>query len=987
METPLRFKAVAAAFAALLALVLLPAAAFADEVNTTADALPGQVAALVEAGDASASETVASGLTDADDAAALMANLTDEQRRYVSVVAEGDILSGFTYSVVIYAEPQWSSLDELAAQPSTQSDATLQETLESGWGELASEITIYSYGISYDDITREYVDSIVDAPEYFNVRVNWSCLIDDDDLVVAVKPRYLTTDSTEYKSMKSTYEAAVSEALAKVPEHVTDLSKVKILHDWLCDKAAYNNAAVSNSSAYPKSFTSYGCIAEGVGVCQSYSLALSDLLERAGVENTSLLVTTKNHAWNMVNVDDQWYHVDATWDDGDTVKYSYFMKSDTGIAKGNTTHADWDASTSYGWDGETASDTSYDSYDWSSYDAASDTIGYDNTQSATSGNVTFTVSYDNPVAGKRMAFHLEATGGSGSTKYYMGAPGYYDTDGSYEVLCDPTRVGGYTEACESYDYAFTPTASGTYRFEFNMMDTAAGVTYNRLTFNITVSDSEHPSVSQIVTNAVSKARAATDGSDYQMALYLHDWLLDQLEYDNSLYWCSAESALTRGLGTCESYQRAYAKLLNSAGIANARMEGNGHTWNAVKMDGAWYQVDPTWDDSDDDWYAGVTERHLYFGLTDELMAIAHSDHAATYTADGYGYRSSTLANNALVRSGEAAELVAAYSDAIQEQLDAGSAEFGIAANNTSWPPSIKGIVNGIVAWQMGETSWSSGNRSAAVSATYADDAFALTAVYTEREPSTISLEDQSTTYTGEKLAYTGTITKTGSTGKVTLFYYTDKDCTQPAQSVKNAGTYYVKATVAADSNYNEATSAAAKFTIGPAGISNAKIGDITGQTYKGSAIMPAVTVALNGKTLVNSTDYTVAYSSNTNAGTAMVTVTGKGNYSGTLKSSFTIAKAANPGKVKASTKTVKAKKLKKKAQTVKSLKVTKAKGKVTYKKTSGSKKLTVNKKTGNVKIKKGTKKGTYKIKVKVTAKGSANYKALTKTATVKVKVK
>ena len=65
-----------------------------------------------------------------------------------------------------------------------------------------------------------------------------------------------------------------------------------------------------------------------------------------------------------------------------------------------------------------------------------------------------------------------------------------------------------------------------------------------------------------------------------MALYLHDWLLDQLEYDNSLKWSSAESALTRGLGTCQAYESAYSKLLTAAGITNSETRDiyDGHTW-------------------------------------------------------------------------------------------------------------------------------------------------------------------------------------------------------------------------------------------------------------------------------------------------------------------------------------------------------------------------------------------------------------------------
>lgn len=734
---------------------LVPSAAFAAsadgpaskdsltaiQATPSAQDLASHIEALIAAGDSSASEVFASNLSSVSEAADLMQYLSDDQARYASIESTQKGDSSLSISLVIYAEPQWSSIDELASEPMLTEDATLQSTLEDGWDQLKTSINIASFAISKDDFQNVYFNAIIDAPDFFNVRTYFSSAgyIPSTGTITSVNPGYVTTNASTYASMKTSYEAAVSEALATVPNRATDLAKVYVLHDWLCARASYNNAAASENStdgttAYPTAFTSYGCMVEQSGVCQSYSLALSDLLERVGIENTTLFVLTSDHGWNMAKVDGNWFHIDSTFDDqGSYVSRKWFMKSDTGI-QSDKTHRNWTSSSNLGWDSSmVASDTTYDSYDWSTYNPTADIKSYKNKKTSTSGNVTLTAYYDDPVAGQPMTFHLEATGGSGSTKYYMGAPSYYDIDESYEVLCDPTYVGGYTAACERYDYMFTPTASGTYWLEFNMMDTSAGVYYNRLKFSISISDSNHPAVSQIVSSAVAQAREKTNGSDYEMALWLHDWLLDQLEYDKSLYWCSAESGLTRGLGTCESYQRAYAKLMDAAGISNARMEGNGHTWNAIKLDGAWYQVDPTWDDSSDDWYAGVDERHLYFGLTDELMAIAHSDHAATYTADGYGYRSSTLADNYAVKSGDAAALVTTYAATMQTHLNASEGSFSIAANNTSWPPSIYGIVNGVVAFQMNQTAWD-GTNSVAVSYNTEQKTFDFVVSYPVVEP-------------------------------------------------------------------------------------------------------------------------------------------------------------------------------------------------------------------------------------------------------------
>ena len=77
----------------------------------------------------------------------------------------------------------------------------------------------------------------------------------------------------------------------------------------------------------------------------------------------------------------------------------------------------------------------------------------------------------------------------------------------------------------------------------------------------------------------------------------------------------------------------------------------------------------------------------------------------------------------------------------------------------------------------------------------------------------------------------------------------------------------------------------------------------TSYTYDGNEKKPTITVVLNNKTLVNGIDYTVSYSNNKNAGTATVTVTGKGNYTGTKSINFTIDKKANTLSVTAKTLT------------------------------------------------------------------------------------
>lgn len=347
--------------------------------------------------------------------------------------------------------------------------------------------------------------------------------------------------------------------------------------------------------------------------------------------------------------------------------------------------------------------------------SATSQTGYAHSATATQNGVTFIVSWNDAPAGTATTFHVAQAGGSSRAKARMDVPTYWD-GGSQESVCDPSRQawsGYYSLGTAGHDFTFDFTASGTYRIHFYFMDNDRndpqndkGIYYLRTTAEVTVNDAARPSVTQIVNDAVALCRQETNGSEYDMALWLHDWTLDQLEYDHSLNWCSAESGLTRHQGTCESYQRIYSKLLNAAGIANGRITGNGHTWNAVKIDGKWCQMDLTWDDTSDNWYGDLDQRHLYFGLTDELMAIAHSDHTASYQKDDYAYRSTDLSNNYFVRNCKADEWAEKYADRIQQHLDAREESFSIDADNQSLPPSISGIQNGIVAYAMNLREWS-----------------------------------------------------------------------------------------------------------------------------------------------------------------------------------------------------------------------------------------------------------------------------------------
>ena len=535
---------------------------------------------------------------------------------------------------------------------------------------------------------------------------------------------------------------AVAVAMAKLQLNgLSEAKKITKIHDYICNHVDYEY-----NSKEEQIYTAYGALCTGKAVCQGYAVLFYRLCKEAGL-SVRIISGTGNggpHAWNIVRIGSKYYNVDCTWDGQDAATYNEFLLKSEADFRDHTRES-WPVAGSHCLDYTSAEFNAQYPMTEKSWD---ESTTYAHSEETTTGAVTLKAEWNDPVLGQPTIFHVSATGGSGNYKFRMDAPSYSDPNQwAFESVADPSRGEwlNYTSECASNDYTFTMTATGTYNFRFYVMDKAANLYYLRLNFNISVSDDKYPSVDSIVRSAVAECNSKTDGSEYAKALWLHDWLLEQLEYDKTLKWSSAESALTRGLGTCQSYESAYAKLLTAAGIENSETRDtyDGHTWNAMKLDGQWYQTDCTWDDSSDNWYS-FDQRHLYFGLTDELMAIAHPGHSKIYTTDTYKTRSTSLADNYFVRSGDAEKWAKAYADRIQKNLDAGKTEFKIAADNSSYPPSISGIQNGITAYAINQMTWTTDKAAVTLNATGSAKSFTFTAEYASESPA-VSLYGRSIT--------------------------------------------------------------------------------------------------------------------------------------------------------------------------------------------------------------------------------------------------
>lgn len=112
---------------------------------------------------------------------------------------------------------------------------------------------------------------------------------------------------------------------------------------------------------------------------------------------------------------------------------------------------------------------------------------------------------------------------------------------------------------------------------------------------------------------------------------IHDYVTEKCEYIektggiySSLYGC-----LVKGESSCEGYAKSMKYLLDSCGLENylavgttedKNKEVQGHAWNIVKIDGKYYHLDATWDDTEED---SAPNRYAYFNITDDEIMITH----------------------------------------------------------------------------------------------------------------------------------------------------------------------------------------------------------------------------------------------------------------------------------------------------------------------------------------------------------------------------
>lgn len=145
---------------------------------------------------------------------------------------------------------------------------------------------------------------------------------------------------SNYKHFKYTLEKEVSRVYEKYIKHKeTEVQKILAIHDYLINSVVYNNREPIALKYNYFAHNAYGALVNKKAVCDGIACAFQALANKAGINSSIIFGDAggEKHAWNIVEIDGDNYHIDVTWDLKNTEidgfnRYDYFCVTDENMS-------------------------------------------------------------------------------------------------------------------------------------------------------------------------------------------------------------------------------------------------------------------------------------------------------------------------------------------------------------------------------------------------------------------------------------------------------------------------------------------------------------------------------------------------------------------------------------------------------------------------------------------------------------------------------
>lgn len=191
--------------------------------------------------------------------------------------------------------------------------------LNNGWDTFTFYCDV-SYERCLDDVQEiskdEYILSNVNNfvhpyNSYSNLSINYNNL---GRVIITVKKLY---NNQEIKIIEQKVDEIYNEIIT---DEMTEKKKILAIHDYIIHNTSYDNERaeiiqknIENYQYKYQSHKAYGPLLQNMAICSGYSDTMALFLNKMGINNYK--IASKDHIWNLVYLDNKWYHLDLTWDD------------------------------------------------------------------------------------------------------------------------------------------------------------------------------------------------------------------------------------------------------------------------------------------------------------------------------------------------------------------------------------------------------------------------------------------------------------------------------------------------------------------------------------------------------------------------------------------------------------------------------------------------------------------------------------------------
>ena len=194
--------------------------------------------------------------------------------------------------------------------------------IESELMAMADKINILNYSVKSSELANILNHILKSSPWLFFVESSFSYDLNSCGIVANLYPKYTMDHKTRAEAFElCDYE--LEKMLFYMPYGMSEFDCALYLHDYICMNFDYDEKYESGDM--------YSMLKNKVGTCQGYTYLFLELAFRVGLECDVVYSDPMRHIWNVVKIDGEWYHIDLTWDDGDSfckVLHKRFLFSD-----------------------------------------------------------------------------------------------------------------------------------------------------------------------------------------------------------------------------------------------------------------------------------------------------------------------------------------------------------------------------------------------------------------------------------------------------------------------------------------------------------------------------------------------------------------------------------------------------------------------------------------------------------------------------------